>query len=56
MKVGDKVWCYVGGFWVKADVVNHPWDIKPKRGSVFVQFADDQDIYRYNKEFVRKFL
>ena len=53
MKVGDKVWCYVGGFWVKAEVVVRPENRQAKQGNVFVQFEDDQDVYRYNKSFVK---
>jgi hypothetical protein len=54
MKVGDKVWCYVGGFWVEAEVVVRPERKIAKAGFMWVQFEDDQDVYCYNKGFVKE--
>ena len=54
MKVGDKVWVFLGGFWEKAVVVPQPANMVAKRGKVFVCVERDQDVYRYNKEWVKE--
>ena len=55
MRVGDKVWVYLVGAWAKAIVVPQPKGFPSKRESVFVQLEDDdQDVYRYNKEWVKE--
>ena len=54
MKVGDKVWIYIGSFWEKAQVVAKPENMSAKRGRVFVQCGAFSEVYRYNKEFVRR--
>jgi hypothetical protein len=54
MKVGDKVWVYLGGFWEKAVVVPQPANMAAKQGRVFVWVENDQDVYRYNKQFVKE--
>lgn len=53
MKQGQKVWVYFGGFWEKAEVVGQPVGFPAKRGSVFVKVESDQDVYRFNKEWVK---
>jgi hypothetical protein len=55
-KVGEKVWVYLVATWVGAVVVPKPDNMVAKRGRVFIQIDGEQDVYRYNKEFVRKFL
>jgi hypothetical protein len=54
MKVGDKVWVYLGGFWEKAVVVPQPANMAAKQGRVFVWVDCMQDVYRYNKQFVAR--
>lgn len=53
MKVGEKVWVYLGGFWEKAEVAPQPANMSPKKGSVFVLVEGDYLVYRYNKEWVK---
>ena len=53
MKVGEKVWVYLGGFWEKAVVAPQPANLGAKQGSVFVQVEDDYVVYRYNKAWVK---
>jgi hypothetical protein len=54
MKVGDKVWVFMVGLWEKAVVVPPPADRVAKQGFVFVWVENDQDVYRYNKQFVAR--
>ena len=55
MKVGDKVWVYLVATWVEAVIVPKPDNMEAKRGRVFVRMLhDDQDVYRYNKKWVRE--